>query len=39
MNTGLKFVTAEDAGTYLSNPSRFEGSTKDQKVIRSGSSA
>jgi simple sugar transport system substrate-binding protein len=39
MNTGLKFVTAQDAGTYLSNPSRFEGSTKDQKVIRSGSSA
>ena len=36
MNTGLKFVTSEDAGTYLSNPSRFEGSTKEQKVIRSG---
>jgi hypothetical protein len=36
MNTGLKFVTADDAGTYLDNPSRFEGSTKEQKVIRSG---
>ena len=36
MNTGLKFVTAEDAGTYLENPSRFEGSAKEQKVIRTG---
>ncbi|MGH2944763.1 MAG: sugar ABC transporter substrate-binding protein [Solirubrobacteraceae bacterium] len=36
MNTGLKFVTAQDAGTYLDNPSRFEGSTKEQKVIRTG---
>jgi simple sugar transport system substrate-binding protein len=36
MNTGLKFVTKDDAGTYSANPSRFEGSTKDQKVIRSG---
>src|SRR5215216_4601110 len=36
MNTGLKFVTKDDAGTYSANPSRFEGSTKEQKVIRSG---
>jgi simple sugar transport system substrate-binding protein len=36
MNTGLKFVTKDDAGIYSSNPSRFEGSTKEQKVIRSG---
>jgi simple sugar transport system substrate-binding protein len=36
MNTGLKFVTKDDAGTYSANPSRFEGSSKDQKVIRSG---
>jgi simple sugar transport system substrate-binding protein len=36
MNTGLKFVTKDDAGTYSANTSRFEGSTKDQKVIRSG---
>jgi simple sugar transport system substrate-binding protein len=35
-NTGLKFVTKDDAGTYSANPSRFEGSTKEQKVIRSG---
>jgi simple sugar transport system substrate-binding protein len=34
MNTGLKFVTPQDAGTYLSNPSRFEGSTTSQKVIK-----
>jgi simple sugar transport system substrate-binding protein len=36
MNTGLKFVTKDDAGTYSANTSRFEGSTKEQKVIRSG---
>jgi simple sugar transport system substrate-binding protein len=36
MNTGLKFVTKDDAGTYSANPSRFEGSTDEQKVIRSG---
>jgi simple sugar transport system substrate-binding protein len=36
MNTGLKFVTKDDAGTYSANPSRFEGSSKEQKVIRSG---
>jgi simple sugar transport system substrate-binding protein len=36
MNTGLKFVTKDDAGTYMANPSRFEGSSKEQKVIRSG---
>jgi simple sugar transport system substrate-binding protein len=36
VNTGLKFITKDDAGTYLDNPSRFEGSTKDQKVIPSG---
>ena len=35
-NTGLKFVTKDDAGTYSANPSRFEGSTEEQKVIRSG---
>jgi simple sugar transport system substrate-binding protein len=34
-NTGLKFVTAQDAGKYLANPSRFEGSSKQQKVIPS----
>jgi simple sugar transport system substrate-binding protein len=36
MNTGLKFVTSADAGAYLDNPSRFEGSAKEQKVIRTG---
>jgi simple sugar transport system substrate-binding protein len=36
MNTGLKFVTKDDAGTYMANPSRFEGSSDEQKVIRSG---
>jgi simple sugar transport system substrate-binding protein len=35
-NTGLKFVTKDDAGSYSANPSRFEGSTEEQKVIRSG---
>ena len=35
-NTGLKFVTKDDAGDYLDNPSRFEGSSKDQKLIRTG---
>ena len=35
VNTGLKFITKDDAGTYLDNPSRFEGSSKDQKVIKS----
>jgi len=34
MNTGLKFLTKDDAAIYLNNPSRFEGSTKDQKVIQ-----
>jgi simple sugar transport system substrate-binding protein len=34
MNTGLKFLTKDDASIYLSNPSRFEGSTADQKVIK-----
>jgi simple sugar transport system substrate-binding protein len=34
MNTGLKFLTKDDASIYLSNPSRFEGSTSDQKVIK-----
>jgi simple sugar transport system substrate-binding protein len=34
MNTGLKFLTKEDASIYLGSPSRFEGSTKDQKVIQ-----
>ncbi len=38
-NTGLKFVTSGDANTYLANPSRFEGSTKEQKIIRSGTPA
>lgn len=33
VNTGLKFVTEESADLYLSNPSRFEGSTKEQKAI------
>jgi simple sugar transport system substrate-binding protein len=35
-NTGLKFVTKDDAGSYSANPSRFEGSSEEQKVIRSG---
>jgi simple sugar transport system substrate-binding protein len=34
MNTGLKFLTKDDAPIYLGSPSRFEGSTKDQKVIQ-----
>jgi len=34
MNTGLKFLTKDDAPIYLGKPSRFEGSTKDQKVIQ-----
>jgi simple sugar transport system substrate-binding protein len=34
MNTGLKFLTKDDAPIYLNNPSRFEGSTADQKVIQ-----
>jgi simple sugar transport system substrate-binding protein len=34
MNTGLKFLTKDDAAIYLGSPSRFEGSTKDQKVIQ-----
>ena len=33
VNTGLKFVTKDSADLYVSNPSRFEGSTKKQKVI------
>jgi simple sugar transport system substrate-binding protein len=33
VNTGLKFVTKDSADIYVSNPSRFEGSTKEQKVI------
>jgi simple sugar transport system substrate-binding protein len=36
MNTGLKFITKDDVGVYMANTSRFEGSTKEQKVIRSG---
>lgn len=36
MNTGLKFVTPKDADTYISNPSRFEGSSKEQKLIKTG---
>jgi simple sugar transport system substrate-binding protein len=36
VNTGLKFLTKDDAGDYLDNPSRFEGSSKDQKLIRTG---
>jgi simple sugar transport system substrate-binding protein len=34
MNTGLKFLTKDDASIYLGKPSRFEGSTQDQKVIQ-----
>jgi simple sugar transport system substrate-binding protein len=34
MNTGLKFLTKDDAPIYLGSPSRFEGSTKEQKVIQ-----
>jgi simple sugar transport system substrate-binding protein len=33
VNTGLKFVTKDSADIYVSDPSRFEGSTKKQKVI------
>jgi simple sugar transport system substrate-binding protein len=33
VNTGLKFVEAAGADLYQSNPSRFEGSSKAQKVI------
>ena len=36
LNTGLKFLTKDDAGDYLDNPSRFEGSSKEQKLIRTG---
>jgi simple sugar transport system substrate-binding protein len=32
-DTGLSFVTKTNVGPYLSNPSRFEGSTTAQKVI------
>jgi simple sugar transport system substrate-binding protein len=33
VNTGLKFVDAAGADLYIANPSRFEGSSKAQKVI------
>jgi simple sugar transport system substrate-binding protein len=33
VNTGLKFVEPAGADLYQSNPSRFEGSSKEQKVI------
>lgn len=33
-NTGLKFITPEDAGTYMATPTRFEGSSKDQKIVK-----
>jgi simple sugar transport system substrate-binding protein len=33
VNTGLKFVEPAGADLYQSNPSRFEGSSKQQKVI------
>jgi simple sugar transport system substrate-binding protein len=36
MNTGLKFLGKDDAGAYLDNPSRFEGSSEEQKLIRTG---
>ena len=36
VNTGLKFLAKEDAADYLDNPSRFEGSSKEQKLIRTG---
>jgi simple sugar transport system substrate-binding protein len=36
MNTGLKFVEPQDASAYLANPSRFDGSTTKQKLIRTG---
>ncbi len=36
VNTGLKFLTKDDAADYLDNPSRFEGSSKEQKLIRTG---
>ena len=35
-NTGLKFLTKDDAADYIDNPSRFEGSSKEQKLIRTG---
>ena len=33
-DTGLKFVTKGNADPYTATPSRFEGSTKDQKYIK-----
>ena len=36
VNTGLKFLEKDDAADYLDNPSRFEGSSKEQKLIRTG---
>jgi len=33
-DTGLKFVTKGNAAAYTATPSRFEGSTKDQKYIK-----
>jgi simple sugar transport system substrate-binding protein len=38
-DTGLSFVTKTNVGPYLSNPSRFEGSTTAQKVIPTPSGA
>jgi simple sugar transport system substrate-binding protein len=38
-DTGLSFVTKTNVGPYLSNPSRFEGSTTAQKVIPAPSGA
>ncbi len=32
-NTGLKFVTQEDAGQYLDTESRFEGDSEQQKIL------
>lgn len=33
-NTGLKFVTKANVAPYLSKTTRFEGSTKDQKYVK-----
>ena len=33
-NTGLKFVTKANAGTYTAQTTRFEGSTSQQKYIK-----
>ena len=37
INTGLKFVTKASVGPYLTTPSRFEGTSSEEKILtRSG---